>query len=344
MTIELNTMRLGAVFVQFVPGRRQEAVKFSNQPSGVDQEIKDDLESCIRSSLSRQSLNLTFAGTGGLLSQVAGGLLHTGEISLKDVSRELAKLLMTVQRNATDGYLICAQATCGEAGALVIAKVESKKEIQTETLEIGDEVVNNLKRAITMAIDKKKVFKAAVIMDATGEADVPAFAIIGSDHQASGRDGRLVADYFLQDFLGCTFTISPAMTMKLAVNSLMDYCNKMPDQAAAAHIRTVVTAEIQSRSTTMDLDKIITDDFPTADRAKVRSFLQKRGVTATELIKDTGDLDEMKYLAYTLESGVRIIGPRETLQDMLVQHAESGIPTVRVEGSVLETKLRSNLR
>ncbi len=346
MEIDLKTLLVSQMYAHPVPlpasGLPQ---RLATKPSKLPPTTQNRIEDNLRSSLSIQRMRLYPTNPNELCTyRVIHEHIHSKGMNFKEVSHWLARHLFDVQPGSSSpGMLLVAKATCNGAEAIALMKVDNKKEVGTSEIVDQEDFSYDLAEVNTIGIENK-VFKAALFVAVVNDDGEPGLEIMASDNQAHGADGRALADFFLKQFLGCSHTESPALVLRRATDVIMDYINDNIDNALEKETAmNGFLTTLESTDPTLKIDTVMSDWIPDGNRDALTAKLNKAGIVATELEKDTSTLNEAKYLSCIMSNGLRIIGPKDKLFEMLEQETDDGLSHIKVEGTILNYKLRKRL-
>lgn len=346
MPINLTTLSIQDLYAHTIP-LPQSGVSpvFSKRPSKIDDNTRSRFENFLRMSLSRQMLELHFTDpdNSAMYFEISS-LIHSKKGNLKNISAWLAQQLFSAQtRNSSEGVLIVARATCNAMPALALLKVENEPRISHSEVGEGENFSFDLTEISTLGMDKKRIFKAALFV-ATKDGDGnDGVEIVASDHQASGRDGRALADFFLKDFLECTYDTPRAAVLRSVFDTIFDHISETeaPPEVKTSMANALLTA-MDSADPTFNIDAFTSDHVPEEMRDALDARIKKAGIAATEVEKDVTDLADAKFLSIVLSNGMRVIGPKEMLNGMVsLAETDDGLQQLRIEGTIVKYKLRS---
>lgn len=287
------------------------------------------------------SLHFSDVETSEVYSEISS-IIHSKKGNLKAVSTFLARKLYDVQTgNSSEGTLLVARATCDGLPALALLKVENEQRVSTTEVGDGEEFSYDLAEISTLGMDKNRVFKA-VLFVATEKDGVEGLDIVAADHQASGRDGKEMADFFLKKFLGCDYVTRPAVILMKTVDTIMSYISTVdvPPSVKTSMANALLTT-IESHNPTFDIDAYISEFVPKENRSLLDTKLKKAGIIATEIEKDNSQIVEAKYLSVILSNGLRVVGPRDMLSDMVsAVETSDGLQELHITGTIVTYNLR----
>jgi hypothetical protein len=187
-------------------------------------------------------------------------------------------------------------------------------------------------------LEQRRIFKAALFVQSQDEDGNPSIQIIASDHQADGRDGKPMADFFLHDCLECIYDEPASVATSKVYNILSEAAVKLPPHQTPEVLTALVSA-MDSSDPTFAVDQFITDQFPKEARAGIRQSLEKQGVDAVEIIKDSTEIKEANFVVYDLDNGIRIIGPKDFLPRNM-EGSEDGTGLITLPGHIVKSGLR----
>ena len=347
---DLRTLSVSEVYSHSIPLPFKQSGKgprLSGRPSKLDQGTRDRIENNFRVSLTKQMIRLLpLDNEEGGAHRIVHDLLCLKKSNLKLTSQALAKHLWSVQPgNTSAGMLLVAKATCNGSDAVALMKVDNELRVRHSETQEEDELTFDLSEIETLSMDANKVFKAALFVVTMSEDGQSGLAIIASDHQAHGADGREAAEFFLKEFLGCAQIDHPATLLRRVADVIMDHISTdVEDQNEVLNMASGILARLEDNNPTFNLDEVLSDLASDEQREQIESKLSKIGVTATEFEKDTSQLDDAKYLSCTLSNGMRLIGLKDKIFDMIeAEETTDGLQRLLIQGTIVDYKLRKRL-
>jgi hypothetical protein len=344
--INLRTLVISEVYAHPIP-KRGDPQRFTTLPCVITDKTRDRIEANIKHSIGHQRLSLQYDSSLNTPARAEiSKIIHHYKGDLKTVSTELARQLCAAQAgNISVGMLLVASAHCNNSKALVLMKLDNPLQIANIEREVeGGGLTYDLSELPILGIDKNKVFKAAIFVSYENDEGDLDTAILASDHQASGSDGKDVADFFLKDFLGCSYNEAPASVMKRVFDIFMESINKdIEDTEVKTDVACSVLTTLQSNNPTFNINDIISDVYPEEAQPLLRERLAKNNLKQAEIENDRTEIDDARYLSCVLSNGLKVIGPKDQLLEMLKKVEGDELQELHIDGTVVRYNLRKRL-
>jgi hypothetical protein len=350
INLELASFKVVSVYSHRVPDKASgRPLKLYDAASNCNDDTKTSIEKQVRRELGNTKLALTpLANPVGPVHGLISSVIHAGNgydgpaKSELQVSRELAAELYKHQTgNSTKGMFLLAVGTCNDRPALCMIKVEDGTQIVSNERNIGNgQLALDLVEMPGPDFAKGEVLKCALFVADDSQDGKPAFCIRANDRQ-SGTISKPLADFFVTKFLECTSEIEPAVRTRVLLETLSDQFSKFDDPVTRNNALMSLQTEMDSNNLTMNYAQLVANVAPDDEAEdKVLSALSKKGFDGTQLTKDTSKVDDLKFTAVDLDNGIRIIGPKDKIFDLL-KGSEDAPGMVQVQGYVLTTKPRA---
>jgi hypothetical protein len=338
--IDLKTLIVKEIYAHSVPLKPAQQV-ITTGPCKLNNTTKSTIQINLRSSLSKHRLRLEFKTDVDKTKNLIKSVIIDKNADLLKISQDLSKIIYDNQPgNSSSGILLVANAECDGENALALLKLDNEDRITPTEVHENNEVLYDLSQVVTLDIKANKIFKAALFVAKTGENNQKHIHIIASDHQADGRDGKSIADFFLKNCLECDYIEDSKKTTAHFVDTILKSASSFEDPEALLNIITALTAELKSSDPTIPVDQFVTDFVPEKNREEVRSLLHKNNIQSSEIIKDTSEIDEKKFLVYDLSSNIRIIGPKYLLENHGSSFISGDDDSITIKGTIIATGLR----
>ena len=174
-----------------------------------------------------------------------------------------------------------------------------------------------------------QLFKGAVFA-LTPAGDIEA---VGADMQVRGG----IADFFLEDFLGFRLHETPAVATERFLDAAERWIASVPDPEKQARYEIALLAQLQGAQASVSVPTFADVNIDLDDHRSFREALREQGVGWSMFRKDTSGVESrIKRVAYAFQSGIKIVGKREAVeQHVEVQTRPNRMPRVVVQDELL---------
>lgn len=255
------------------------------------------------------------------------------EVTLLTVSGELARRLVDAQVGSmSGGLLVVVAATHAEdEPVLTVLKLEKEEGARASQADVGGKATLSVEYMHDLFLTgRTRVFKVAVFRSRSEASGLCGWV---SDPQT--RESR-IAQFFLQDFLGCRLAEEPQVTTQkfhqLAERFLND---QITDPAVRAQYETALVADLQSNKPSLDPTEFAEQNLEPTHRQPFVAHMREGGVARRfpknlDLIRG-----RLRRLQYAFASGVRVTAPAESIEQDLLR--VEGLPDGRSRLEVTDT-------
>ena len=295
---------------------REEGPIYSQAPSRVDAGIKNFFRDKIVSTIGSSSafdviVDLDNASpVPGLVQQYL--YVDGGERIL--LSQKIAAFLYEKQTAANSAGLLLF-VRCSIAGEIVLAILKVEREegirVQGETTDAGlfifdIEHIRNL-----MLTEKTKLFKIALLW----EKNALLKGVICDQQRSSNI--KLVADFFISDFLGCMLTEHPEITTKRFYETTVRFLNEHVESAEKkAEFLNHLTSELTSQNCEINPVVFANRSLPGSLRDIYVRFIAENASITNGFRKDILLIEKhLGKIQYGFASGITVIGAKDAFNE-----------------------------
>jgi len=238
------------------------------------------------------------------------------------ITQEIAKSLHDVQTARNPGgmllFIPCHNRT---SNGIAILKVEREEgvRIQRTTNTSGQTTFDAQHIKDLMLTKKTKLFKIVLFFKSNNE-------IVGylCDQQQGKFDNREVANFFLEDFLGCNLKEEPHVSTKKFFESTISFINNSDltdDEKLSLH--THLISEITNNAASVNTQNFAQRCVPPAKLAMFMDALTKTNVPTTFSKDALLIADRIKKIQYELDCGIKIYGLESAIKENATFHQEN---------------------
>jgi len=320
-------------FTRENPEQDSEDIILSDTPTVFDQELTRFFHDRITSTIGSSSafeIILDPAKDGTKTQNAIKEYFQLGEVSsfpLPDadairLTQEIARSLHDVQTARNPGgmllFIPCHNRT---SNGIAILKVEREEgvRIQRTTNTSGQTTFDAQHIKDLMLTKKTKLFK--IVLFYKGNNGVVGYLC---DQQQGKFENREVANFFLEDFLGCKLKEDPHVTTKKFFESAIAFINNSDltdDEKLSVH--THLISEITNNTTSINAQNFAQRCIPPAKLAMFMDALNKSHVPTTFSKDATLIADRIKKIQYELDCGIKIYGLESAIKENASFHQEN---------------------
>jgi hypothetical protein len=329
--INLQLLRLNTLIIHRVPkknprGEVAAAPTLSDAPTPDEDRVRAFFQRRIRAAVEERGVPLEIdpardhAATDAIRAILADANMLTPQ------SRALATRLFEVQdlRNST-GLLVAGVGTLGQRACVVLLKIEHDSGIRAEETRIdGQLTFEVVVHDDLLLTPHTQLFKGAVF--AVEDSQVESLA---ADMQVRGG----IADFFLENFLGCRLRETSAVTTERFLDTTERWIAQLTDPEKQARYEVALLAQLQSAQQSVSVPQFAENAIDIDDHQSFRDAVQVGGLRWGTFRKDTSGIkSRIKRVAYNFASGIKIVGhPDAVEQHVAVENLEGIRARVTVE-------------
>jgi hypothetical protein len=348
MTINFSLLTVAHLIIHEVPKRLgqedQTAQTLSEEESTLGQEIKgmlrDRLMSAAETSPRGFDIERDPASTSPIPKLIQPYLENPGGADFVEMSRTMAKHLFQSQpRISPSGLLLVMGCNIDDLVAVGILKVEKEEGARLFRSE-GGKVTFNLEHLRDLVLTPRtKLFKLAIVVPDDGT-----FRGRACDNQRAYSSYKVLADFFLERFLGCRLAESPSVATKKFYEGTEVFLhdNFQNDPETYSRIYTHLASSLTSERRSLSVKKFAEAFLPSEHRDRYLHFLKDRGVGM-----GTFDIDlklvqkRLRLTLYAFKSGTRLIVPSAEVRERIsIKKQRTGDVRVEFTDRLLRVKGR----
>ncbi len=252
-----------------------------------------------------------------------------------EISYKLADKLADAQnrRNLQGGIVVIFEGTFGSADktkarslvGVIKADIHSayQKTVNPETNEISLKYVKE-----ALLTPSSKLFKAAIFAEKINPAfnenlnDIWQISI--ADHQISQSDGKIAAQYFYEQFLGCGYPESSARNTKKFYDETSLFISKleMPNEEKHELNNALVCYLKLDKSAVIDPNQFAQTYFDADTSDEYIEFLVEKELPTTSFAKETQHISsQLKFQKVSFGNSIKLTAPAEAFQDLVIIEA-----------------------
>lgn len=323
MAYELRQCKVNRFIVHEVPQKSLKTSEDSTiQPilseveSVLDQKLKNFFRQRIVNAItSSNAFNIKFDNNESVVPSLINDYF-VNQDKLVTISREVASHLFKIQNAKNSGGLLALADGTAEASSWVaILKIEKQDGVTLERKSREGKQTFDVTYLEDLFFTKKtKLFKIALFRKMAVSKELEARA---SDYQQSTTSNNEIALFFLETFLGCKLVISPEISTKLFFELTQRFINENIDKTPEVlNAYPGLLAEILNNSDKINPIHFARNTFSPEDRDSYDAYLKENGFATDSFQKDTRLVkSKVEQLIYTLDSGLRIIGSEESVNE-----------------------------
>lgn len=330
--IDLRLLRLTSLIIHRVPrkaavggGPTQPTLSETTTPDRAD--VQAFFARRVRAAVEMRGLPIEPDPTRDQAAADAIGAMLDDPAALTSRSRDLGTRLFDVQdQRNTPGLLVAGTGTLGPRVAVAIMKLEHDSGIRAEEARVdGQLTFEVVVHDDLLLTPHTQLFKGAVFArDPKGDIEA-----LGADMQVGGG----IAAFFLEDFLGFRLHETPAVATERFLDASERWLAQLPDPEKQARYEIALLAQLQSAQASVSVPNFADNNIDADDYQSYRQFVTGQGVRWSTLRKDVSGIESrIKRVAYAFESGIKIVGRREAVeQHVAVETLDEGRARVVVE-------------
>jgi hypothetical protein len=338
--MKLNTLTLDNMIIHRIPRKSDDG----GDP--VFSDVADPQADDVRGFF-RQRLSGVMASKGLLIERDPQGDPTTADAvdailadakTLVAQSRIIGQRLHDVQdKRSPEGILLVATGKIDGLPCVGLLKLEHERGVRAEEEQVkGGRRFRVVLHRDLLLTQKTVVFKGAVFRMKSAKSTT--LTGMGSDLQVVGH----MAAFFLTRFLGCRLLDEPGVSTERYFDAAEQWIASVPDAERKARYEIALLAQMHADTKTIDPDKFARETLTVDEHQPFIAHLGGQGVAATPFPKDTSQIDtRIKRLAYVFNSGLRLIGPPEAVEEHVTVKERSSGTRVTIDDGIADIRTRS---
>lgn len=287
---------------------------FSEVESALDASLKLFFREKILSNM-RSAYDVVFdSSSPSPVPKIVAAYLK-GEGDLVRDSQEIGNHLYQCQTGSNPGGLLTVMDCLeGLRRALTIMKLEKEEGARAVLEQRDGKQTFSITHIRNLMLTKKtKVFKVALfVLEEDGSVKGKV-----CDQQHAYASSKVVADFFLCDFLGCRLRGDPMLATKIFFDTVEEYANKnIADPFKKQEVVTHLVSELTSAQHAINVDNFLRFRIPQEHRDPLEQCLREQGLDTNVIEKDVTLVEKrLKKILYQFQSGISVIGSPEAIQE-----------------------------
>ena len=316
--MNMDGMQLGRVMIHDVPrGGSDDPPTLTNTPVELDESLLTYFQKKLTTSLKTRGIEVVADPEADGTVRDAVTAILKDSATLAEQSRAAATHLAATQNGHNPaGLLTVIEVTLDTGPGVAVMKLERESGIRFDITKDGEYAKVNLEllRQLTLT-NKTKVFKTALF---TNPDISDPLAIVGraSDNQRGQAEGRAVADFYLNTYLGCRHALNPARTTQTFVKTVTDFVNAtdMTPETRGRYCMALLT-ELHSNNIDISPKQFVHEHIGVEHRSDLLGNLREQGLEpGTAFQKDT-TLVRYEKIRVVFDSGIVLVGTGQDVND-----------------------------
>ena len=302
----------------------------------LDKQLRDYFRAKINDSLCKRGVEVTFDSYKDQTVQDAIGQIVREPSSLVEQSQTIARRLHLVQTGVNPpGLLTVILGTANGKIAVSVLKLEREEGIRFEVHEVNGHRTVDLQflRDLTLT-NKTKVFKTSLFI-AGDSTDSAAIRGIVSDDQRGQLQGRGVADFYLNTFLGCKLSVNPAQATFEFVRAAEEFFNKsITNPEKMGRYQVALLSTMQSNELDISPETFAETHLDSADRPGFLDQVALHGFATGAAFEKDISLVKVNGFKMTFENGMVLVGSAIDLKERVQINAGPQETVVQINDAV----------
>jgi len=273
----------------------------------------------------------------GYLPSLIDSLVDQDNESFATSSYDIAIKLTDAQqkRSIPGGIIVIFDGTQGPMGkkflGIIKAEVHSgyEKEVNPDTNEISLKFVEEL-----LLTPGTRLYKTAGFFEKDGYNEPISdlndkWLVMVSDYQINKADGKIAAQYFYADFLGCGYPQTSARATKQFYESAKAFiANLNASQTEKIGLFNALTTYLKvEASPTVSASEFAERYFDIDNQDAFTNYIEESGLPITAFTKDIEHIEsKLKFRKVSFKSNIKITAPSEVFKNLVTIEAMNGNP------------------
>jgi nucleoid-associated protein YejK len=336
--------RISSVMIHDVPRGHDDTtgLVLTDAPIELDDQLRNYFQSKIAESLRKRGIAVAFDSFKDRTVYSAIGQILRDSNDLVQQSQLIAQRLHAIQTGVNPpGLLVVIFGVDDDKPAVSILKLEREEGIRFQVNEVNGRRTVDLQflRDLTLT-NKTKVFKTSLFV---GEDPSDPNSIRGlvSDDQRGQVEGRGVADFYLNTFLGCKLMVNPAQATLEFVKAAEEFFNKAivnPEKKGQYQIALLAVMQDQQLDVTPEV--FAETHLDAADRSDFLNQVQLHNLAPGAAFEKDTTLVKVRGFKMTFENGMVLVGSADDLRERVQIRGENQEPGVNILDPMKELRGR----
>lgn len=251
-------------------------------------------------------------------------------------SRLMAERLHQVQTGVNPpGLLTVITGSVDNEPAVSVLKLEREQGIRFRVRRVQGRSTVDLQflRDLTLT-NKTKVFKTSLFTAGDRHRSETICGRV-SDDQRGLNQGRGVADFFLNTYLGCELRVNPARaTFEFVQASERFFNEQVHNPETRGRYQVALLSTMQDQRLDISPRSFATTHLDTADRPAYTQALRDAGLDPGAAFEKDLALVKVNGFRMTFENGMVLVGGQEDLRDRVQIHSADDTPGVDINDAI----------
>lgn len=337
------SFQISSVMIHDVPRGRDDAVDLvlTDTPIELDSQLRNYFQTKITESLRKRGVEVVFDSLKDDTVRNAIGQILGDPSNIAQQSQLIARRLHSIQTGVNPpGLLVVIFGTHDGEHVVSILKLEREEGVRFQVHEVNGHRTVDLQflRDLTLT-NKTKVFKTSLFVGDPSHLD--AVQGLVSDDQRGQVEGRGVADFYLNTFLGCRLRTNPAQATLEFVRAAEEFFNKSitnPEKKGQYQVALLSTMQDQQLDVTPEV--FAETHLDSADRPDFLNQVQLHGLAPGAAFEKDTSLVKIRGFKMTFENGMVLVGSTDDLRERVDIRGQNQQPGVNIRDSVMELRGR----
>lgn len=269
------------------------------------------------------------------LPMIVDKIVELSDADFAVASYEIAKKLAKAQhrKSIPGGIVVVFSGTQGVPAkkflGIIKAEVHSgyEKIVDSATKEISLKFVEEL-----LLTPGTKLYKTAAFFEKNSYSSPVTdlndkWAVLISDYQISQADGKVAAQYFFSDFLGCGYPESSARTTKLFYEKASKFIEKLEvsPEKKSDFLNALTTYLKVGASSTISSNEFASTYFEPDTQDFFKTYMEDQGLPTTAFTKDIAHVEsQLKFRRVNFPRNIRLVAPADVFKNSVIIETING--------------------
>jgi hypothetical protein len=340
--MDLDTFVISEVMIHDVPRGGHDATEMTltDAPITLDTQLRRYFFEKITGSLRARGVEVVMDQSQDATVRDAIARVLRSSTALAQQSRLMAERLHQVQTGVNPpGLLTVISGTVDRQPAVTVLKLEREQGIRFRVRRVRGQSTVDLQflRDLTLT-NKTKVFKTSLFTAAERTGTISGRV---SDDQRGLEQGRGVADFFLNTYLGCQLRVNPARTTFEFVQTSERFFNEhVQNPETRGRYQVALLSTMQDQRLDISPRSFASTHLATADRSAYNQALRDAGLDPGAAFEKDLSLVKVTGFRMTFESGMVLVGGRDDLRERVHIRGEDDSPGVDIMDAIKQLRGR----
>jgi 37-kD nucleoid-associated bacterial protein len=338
------SFQITSVMIHDIPRGNDDTAELilTDEPIQLDAQLRNYFQSKIAESLRKRGIAVIFDSVKDPTVYNSVGEILRDANGLILQSQLIAQRLNVIQTGVNPpGLLVVIFGVDDGKPAVAILKLEREEGIRFQVHEVNGHRTVDLQflRDLTLT-NKTKVFKTSLFVW-EDPSDPTRIRGLVSDDQRGQVEGRGVADFYLNTFLGCRLMVNPAQATLEFVKAAEEFFNKsITNPEKKGRYQIALLSEMQNQQLDVTPEVFADDNLDAADRSDFLNQIQLHNLAPGAAFEKDTSLVKVAGFKMTFENGMVLVGSTDDLKDRVHIRGEHEEPGVNVRDRLKELRGR----